>query len=237
MATSNKNKEKRKIAVNFAQLQQDIRKQFQGIDPNDPGQWPLVPRLSAYLALIVLIIIFAWFLVLKDVSAQLDRAKGNEETLKSQYVEKVAKTVHIDELKKIQSDVKGYVSDLEGRLPNKSQIDELIKDISAAGIQNGLEFNSLKPETIIQKEYYWEQPITMVAVSPSYNNVADFAQKLAGLLRIVTLTDITLTPVQAGQGANKDLQVAGDQLKIEATLRTYRYMTPDEQAAEQGQGR
>lgn len=237
MATRNKNKEKRKIRVNFAQVQQDIRKQFQGIDPNDPGQWPLVPRLSAYLALIILIIVFAWFLVLKDISAQLDRAKENEETLKSQYVEKVAKTVHIDELKKIQSDVKGYVSDLEGRLPNKSQIDGLIKDISAAGIQNGLEFNSLKPETIIQREYYWEQPITMVAVSPSYNNVASFAQKLAGLLRIVTLTDITLTPVQAGQGENKDLQIAGDQLKIEATLRTYRYMTPDEQAAEQGQGR
>lgn len=234
MATRNKNKEKSKTGKSFAQVQQDIRKQFQGIDPNDPGQWPLLPRLAAYFALIVLIIVLAWFFVLQGKVEELDNAKAQEGTLKSQYIEKLEKTAHIDRLKQIEAEVKGYVNDLEGRLPNKSQIDALIKDISAAGIQNGLEFESLKPETIIQKEYYWEQPITMVAVSPSYNNLAYFAQKLAELQRIVTLTDITLTPAKTEQNG---LQIIGDQLKIEATLRTYRYMSPEEQAAEQQQGR
>lgn len=212
------------VKRSFSNLQQEAVKQFRGIDPNDPGQWPFIPRLAAYLGLIVLVVIVAWFAVVSDKKDELEAAENKEESLKADYTTKVAKAVHIDKLREIKGQVAAYVKDLEGRLPNESQIDELVKDISAAGIQNGLEFNKLQPETAINTEYYVEQPITMIAISPAYNNVAYFAQKLAELRRIVTLTDIKLVPVDI-----KDLQITGEQLKIEATLRTYRYMTPEEQ--------
>lgn len=213
-----------KVKTSFSDLQQEAIKQFRGIDPNDPGQWPLIPRLAAYLALIV-VVIAAWFALISDKKDELEAAQIKEESLKADYTTKIAKAVHIDKLRTIKDEVSGYVKDLEGRLPNESQIDELVKDISAAGIINGLEFNSLKPETVIGREYYYEQPITMTAISPGYNNVAYFAQKLAELRRIVTLTNIRLVPADI-----KDLQINGEQLRIEATLKTYRYMSPEEQS-------
>ena len=216
--------ERSKTKRGFSDFQQEAMRQFRGIDPNDPGQWPLIPRMAAYLALIVLVIFAAWFVVISDKKDELETAENAEVKLKEEFKEKIAKAVHINKLQEIKKNVEGYVQDLEGRLPNESQIDELVKDISASGIQNGLEFTSLKPEQHKETEYYIEQPITMKALSPGYNNVAYFAQKLAELRRIVTLTDIKLVPADM-----KDLQINGEQLIIEATLRTYRYMSPEEQ--------
>ena len=38
--------------------------QFRGLNPNEPGQWPLLPKLSAWVAVSILIVVLSWFSVL-----------------------------------------------------------------------------------------------------------------------------------------------------------------------------
>ena len=44
----------------FAQAQD----QFRGLNPNEPGQWPLLPKLTAFAFTAVAVVALGWFAVL-----------------------------------------------------------------------------------------------------------------------------------------------------------------------------
>ena len=48
--------------------------QFQGLNPKEPGQWPLAPKLAASLVVMVAVIVAGYVFVLSDVQAGLDAA-------------------------------------------------------------------------------------------------------------------------------------------------------------------
>ena len=117
-----------------------------------------------------------------------------------------------------------YVESLERQLPDNAQMDVLLSNISKASAANRLILEALEAQPRILRDYYVEQPIAIVVSGKRYEDFATFAQSLAGLDRIVTLDDVTLVPVDPEKG-----EAAG--LRLQGTLRTYRYMSPDEQAA------
>lgn len=208
---------------------QSILKQFEGLNTNDPGQWPLVPRVAAYIAAVIAVIVAAWFIVIATKHEELTDAETRESTLKRDYSEKLAQAVNLDALLEQQATVQRYVEQLERQLPSKAYMDTLLRDISAAGLGNNLEFEKLNAEPIITRDYYAEQPISIVVTGQSYDDFARFASDLARLPRIVTLDNITLRPlddIKLGDGAVVTLTG----LRLTATLKTYRYMTDEEQA-------
>ena len=192
-----------------------IANQFKSLDRSQPANWPIYPQLLLYVTVAVAVAAAGWFLYLKTVDEDLIAAVAQEETLKASYLDKYAQAVNLDALEEQRKQVQRYVTQLEKQLPNKAEMDALLSDINQAGLGRGLQFDLFKPGTVVAKQYYAELPID-VKVSGRYHDIGQFAADIASLSRIVTLNNITLSPEKDGS------------LSLSTTVKTFRYLDPDE---------
>jgi type IV pilus assembly protein PilO len=200
--------------------------QFRGLNPNEPGQWPALPKAAAFVGAAAAMLLAGWFLVLSAQANELQSERDKEPTLKQDYQVKLAQAVNLAELKKQRIQVQEYVTQLEKQLPGKAEMDALLSDINQSGLGRGLEFDLFKPGQVVVKDYYAELPIS-IKVSGRYHDVGAFAGDIANLSRIVTLHNLQVS-------AANNVKDAGGALVMEATARTYRYLDPaeiDEQKA------
>lgn len=200
----------------------DVSAQFQGLNPKEPGQWPLLPKVVAGLAVMVFVIVAGYFLVLSDEQDGLDAERAREPQLRQDYQAKLSQAVNLPELRKQKSQVEEYVTQLEKQLPGKAEIDSLLSDINNAGGGRGLQFELFRPGQIVIKDYYAELPIA-IKVSGRYHDIGSFAADVSNLSRIVTLHNLIVAAPSGARDANAPLT-------MEATARTYRYLDSAEVA-------
>lgn len=198
--------------------------QFRGLNRNDPGQWPMLPRMAVYAAVVVVVLLAGWLLLVTDQRQALEDERGREPGLKAEYRSKLTQAINLDELLKQKLQLQEYVTQLEKQLPGKAEMDALLSDINQAGLGRGLMFELFKPGQVEVKEYYAELPISL-RVSGRYHDVGSFAADVANLSRIVTLHNLSIAPV-----ATRDAKDTSGLLAMEATARTYRYLDPSEVA-------
>jgi len=195
--------------------------QFRGLNPNQPGQWPWLPKATSWVALVVVVVVAGWFLLLSDAHDELEAERAKEPALKQDYRAKLAQAVNLSELRKQKLQVEEYVTQLEKQLPGKAEMDALLSDINQAGLGRGLQFELFRPGQVVVKDYYAELPIA-IKVSGRYHDIGAFAADVANLSRIVTLHNMNIV-------SGKD---AGGTLTMEATARTYRYLDTGEVEAQ-----
>lgn len=193
--------------------------QFRGLNPNEPGQWPLLPKLAAFALTAVAVVALGWFAVLSGQNDELQGQRDREPQLKEEFRSKMAQAVNLGELRKQRIQVEEYVKQLEKQLPGKAEMDALLSDINQAGLGRGLEFDLFRPGSVTVKDYYAELPIS-VRVSGRYHDIGAFTADIANLSRIVTLHNLSIANINA-----KD---SGGTLFMEATARTYRYLDQTE---------
>lgn len=210
-----------KFDVDLSGLQQTLRSQFSGLDPNDPTQWPSLPRYLLLTFIAVAVVVGVWFSWLNSFQEELDAERAKEVQLRVDYQKKLAQAVNLDSLKQQLEQVQQYVTQLEKQLPSKAEMDALLSDINQAGLGRSLQFELFRPGQVNVKEYYAELPIA-VKVTGSYHDIGLFAADVANLSRIVTLNNITLTPVPNRPGF----------LSMDCTAKTFRYLDPDEIVAQ-----
>ena len=189
--------------------------QFRNLNPNEPGQWPTLPKLAAWVAAAAAMVVIGWFVVLSDSTNELETARQQEPPLKDTYRNRLAQAVNLSELRKQKLQVQEYVTQLEKQLPGKAEMDALLSDINQAGLGRGLQFELFRPGQVQVKDYYAELPIA-IRVSGRYHDVGSFAADVANLSRIVMLQNMSITPAPTRD-------VAGI-LAMDATARTYRYL-------------
>jgi type IV pilus assembly protein PilO len=194
--------------------------QFKGLNPNEPGQWPLLPRVAVWAVVAAIIVALAWFAVLSGSNDELESERAREPALKADYRSKLTQAVNLEELRKQKLQVEEYVTQLEKQLPGKAEMDALLSDINQAGIGRGLQFELFRPGQVLVKDYYAELPIA-VKVSGRYHDIGAFAADVSNLSRIVTLHNLTIT-------TPKDAKDSTGALVMETTARTYRYLDSDE---------
>lgn len=199
---------------------EQAQEQFRGLNPNEPGQWPLLPKLATFAATTIGVLALGWFGLVSSQSDQLQSERDTEPNLKQEYRGKVAQAVNLGELRKQRVQVEEYVKQLEKQLPGKAEMDALLSDINQAGLGRGLEFELFRPGQVSVKDYYAELPIS-IKVSGRYHDIGSFTADIANLSRIVTLHNLVI----ASAKDNKDAQGT---LYMEATARTYRYLDPAE---------
>jgi type IV pilus assembly protein PilO len=198
--------------------------QFRGLNPKEPGQWPVLPKAAAWAGVVIAMVIGGWFLLLAAASDELQAARDREPALKEDYRGKLAQAVNLAELRKQKLQVQEYVTQLEKQLPGKAEMDALLSDINQAGLGRGLMFELFRPGQVEVKDYYAELPIA-IRVSGRYHDIGAFAADVANLSRIVTLHQISIAQV-----ASKDSKDSTGNLVMEATARTYRYLDSNEVA-------
>jgi type IV pilus assembly protein PilO len=194
--------------------------QFRGLNPNEPGQWPMLPKVASCAGAVAAMLVAGWFLLLSSATDELQSQRDREPTLKADYRSKLGQAVNLSELRKQKLQVEEYVTQLEKQLPGKAEMDALLSDINQAGIGRGLQFELFRPGQVELKDYYAELPIA-IRVSGRFHDIGSFAADVANLSRIVTLQNLNISQVQRDATGN---------LAMEATARTYRYLDADEVA-------
>lgn len=189
--------------------------QLKTLDFNDVGSWPVAAKVIA-MVLLSVAVLFAgyWF----DTQQQLDvlaQAEKKEVELKETFKAKQIKAINLEAYKQQMADMERSFGAMLRQLPSKTEVAELLVDISQAGLANGLEFELFKPLGEVPAEFYAELPID-VKVTGRYHDFGKFVSDVAALPRIVTLHDISIT---VGKESGK-----GAALSMSAKAKTYRYM-------------
>jgi type IV pilus assembly protein PilO len=189
------------------------------LDVNDVGRWPLVFRAAVILAVFLAVVgAGIWFTIIKDKLPSLQRAQDEEQTLRVTFENKQRKAANYDAYKAQLSQIEQSFGTMLRQLPGETEIPSLIVDVSQTGLASGLQEKLFQPQPEITRDFYAEKPIK-IRLSGGYHEMAKFVSGVAGLPRIVTLHDINITP---------NGQDSFDQLSLEVTARTYRYL--DEEA-------
>jgi type IV pilus assembly protein PilO len=213
MATSSK-----AINVDLNSVFEGAVSQFRSLNPNEPGQWPMLPKILTWAAVAIVMVVLGWFMLLNTAHDELDAERAKEPALKQDYRAKLGQAVNLAELRKQKLQVEEYVTQLEKQLPGKAEMDALLSDINQAGLGRGLQFELFRPGQVAVKDYYAELPIA-IKVSGRYHDIGAFAGDIANLSRIVTLHNLNIV------GSPRDTSGA---LVMEATARTYRYLDATE---------
>ena len=194
-----------------------MARDFKGVDPNDPGQWPLLPRVVTLFTLFVAIVVGGWWFDWSDQLTMLETREREERTLKEDWLSKKRQAVNLAEYRRQLSEIDRQFGALLKQLPNRSEIESLLADINQAGLGRGLQFDLFKPGAEASKDFYAELPIA-VRVTGSYHDLGEFVSDVAQMPRIVTLNDIAIEAQKEGN------------LKFDATAVTYRYLDDEEVA-------
>jgi type IV pilus assembly protein PilO len=199
-----------------------LLEELQSLDPRDPGRWPLPVRAGAVgLCFVVLTLALIYFFVWDEQRPELQRREDVEQQLRGEFKTKHAKAVNLDLYKQQLKDIERSFGALLRQLPGKTEVPNLLVDISQTGLSAGLEEKLFQPQGEVKKDFYAELPIR-IRLTGSYHQFGQFVSGIAALPRIVTLHDIEI------RSENKD---AYDQLSLELTAKTYRYLDEDEIAA------
>ncbi|HSN38684.1 MAG TPA: type 4a pilus biogenesis protein PilO [Burkholderiales bacterium] len=188
---------------------------FRHLDPKKIGSWPVLPKLSALLLALLLIVGAGYWFDWQNQIEQINTEKKKEEQLRNTFLDKKKQAVNLSAYVKQKEDIEKQFGALLKQLPGKSEMDALLTDINQAGLGRGLQFELFKPaQQEIKRDFYAELPIT-IRVSGNYHDIGAFASDIGKLSRIVTLNDIGLS---GKDGA----------LTMDATAKTFRYLDESE---------
>lgn len=203
----------------------NLIEQIRELDPNDPGRWPFTFRIGAIgLIFLIATIALAYFLAWKPKKPELDAARGEEQSLLATLEQKARKAANLDAYKAQLAEMEQSFGAMLRKLPNKTEVPNLLTDISQQGSGAGLEQRLFQPSQQVTKDFYAELPIKM-RLTGTYHSIGAFVSGIAALPRIVTLHDVEITSAAKDRGV--------DQLQLDVTAKTYRYLDDEEQAAAQ----
>ncbi len=190
---------------------------LQSVDFNDPATWPNWFKLTGAV-LIGIGILFAgyWFLVKKDIEG-LKRVEAEEQTLRASYLKKKSLAINLPAYREQMVEIEKNFGVLLRQLPDRTEVPELLIDITQAGLARGLQFQLFKPKPKQVGDFYATLPIDLKVTGP-YHLLAEFVSDLAAMPRIVTLGNINIKPVKEGS----------TQLSMSAVSRTFHYLDDDE---------
>ncbi|HET7812221.1 MAG TPA: type 4a pilus biogenesis protein PilO [Steroidobacteraceae bacterium] len=195
---------------------------LKSLDPNDPGRWPLPIRIG-FVAVVFVVMSAAlfYFFVWSDQKPRLDQAAAQEQELRNTFKFKHSKAVNLSVYQQQLQDIERSFGALLRQLPGRTEVPNLLVDISQVGVGAGLEEKLFQPSPEIKKDFYAELPIR-IRLTGSYHQMGEFVSGIAALPRIVTLDGISIKP------ESRDYY---DNLSFELTAKTYRYLDDAEVAA------
>jgi type IV pilus assembly protein PilO len=190
--------------------------QLRTIDPRDVGRWPLAVRGFFIVLGFALVAALGWYMFIwNDYRPVLEKAQADEQDLRSQFESKQQRAANLDAYKAQLAEMERSFGAMLRQLPGKTEVPNLLVDISQTGLAAGLTEKLFQPGGEKSNGFYAELPIKIKLVG-SYHDFGRFVSGIAALPRIVTLNDIQISPADAKGGY--------DNLTMDVTAKTYRYI-------------
>jgi type IV pilus assembly protein PilO len=198
----------------------DFLEELKSLDFNDIGRWPFLFRAAA-VALTFMIATGGgvyWFVYEEKVPV-LEKAQAQEVDLRVIFEEKQRKAANFAAYQEQLAEIERSFGAMLRQLPGKTEIPNLLVDISQTGLAAGLKEKLFQPMDEVRKDFYAEKPIK-IRLDGGYHEFGSFVSDIAGLPRIVTIHDITIRPI------GKEGEY--DDLVLDLTAKTYRYLDEDD---------
>lgn len=189
------------------------------LDLSNIGIWPTPVKAVVVILVAVIVMVAGYYLIIEDQMNNLETVQNTEQKLRSEFETKQGKASNLDAYRQQLEEMKQSFGTMLRQLPDKTEVAELLVDVSQTGLASGLEFELFKPLEEIPKEFYAELPIEIV-VKGKYHEFGNFISGLAALPRIVTIHDIRI--------ARGDSKKGNSDLVLRATAKTYRYLDEEE---------
>ncbi|GMQ84004.1 MAG: type 4a pilus biogenesis protein PilO [Gammaproteobacteria bacterium] len=181
------------------------------LDLSNIANWPLPARMGLIGIVFVSVLGLGYWLDIKDQGIRLEKAEQKEIELRQTFETRASKAANLAAYEQQLEEMKASFGAMLRQLPNKTEVAELLVDISQTGLAAGLEFKLFKPQNEVPKEFYAELPIS-IRVKGDYHEFGSFISGIATLPRIVTVHNINMTPDKDGK------------LTMDILAKTYRYL-------------
>lgn len=201
----------------------DIR----NLDRNNVGGWTQSVKVFFTVLLFAVVLLLGWYFFVSDQQDNLTSLANKEVSLKQEFSTKQAKAVNLEALQQQLDEMQDMLRQLLRQLPSKTEMPELLIDISQTALSAGLETELFEPGPETPKDFYAEKPIKL-RMTGTYHQFGTFISGVASLPRVVILTlhDVSLTPAASANGS-----ASGGKLVLQGTVKTYRYLDDEESAA------
>jgi type IV pilus assembly protein PilO len=192
------------------------------LDLTNVARWPAAARAVVIIFIMAGVIFLGYWFHTKEQLVQLEKEEQHETDLKVIFEKKAQQAANLEAYELQLEEMRESFGAMLRQLPNKTEVADLLVDVSQTGLASGLEFELFKPQAELPREFYAELPIS-VQVIGRYHEFGDFISGVAALPRIVTVHDINIAP------RSKD----GTMLVMNLIAKTYRYLEEDERLPEE----
>jgi len=187
------------------------------LDFDNVGNWPAAIKALIWIVLLVGVLAAGYYYHIEELQIQLAKVEAEEERLKKDFEKKAFQAANLDAYKRQMVEMEESFGALVSQLPSDTEVPGLLEDITNKGLLNGLEIQTIDLLAEQSKEFYIELPIS-ISARGTYHDLGAFISGMAGLPRIVTLHDFSITGNAEGSGL----------LSLSLIAKTYRYK--DEEA-------
>lgn len=187
------------------------------------------PRLPKIVLGVVGLVAFAaagYFLLLAPAHERLAALRQKKAQVTADVNKARAQVAEIERFRREIAELERRLALLQDRLPSEKETPTLYRALSSAAEQAGLGVSLFQPKEARPKDVVNEIPIT-VAAEGSYHQLAKFFERVAGLPRVVTITDFKMSGVPKSKNT----------MKADMTLATYMYRSSASPASSAGPAR
>lgn len=191
---------------------------FNDLDFNNIGSWPLAGRIVVFVLVIALVLGGGYWFHIKGMGQKHKSEVSKEKTLKEDFEQKAFKVANLEAYKQQMVEMEETFGAMLRQLPSDTEVAGLLEDITHTGLGSGLKFEAIDLQPELAREFYIELPLK-IRVKGNYHELGSFVSGVAALPRIVTLHDFTIVMEQE---RDSNLNPAGS-LTMDILAKTYRY--------------
>lgn len=185
---------------------------FNDIDFNRVGVWPVPAKIFLCVIAISALIAGCYFLVVKDKQLIMQTEVAKEEKLKKDFQGKAHEAANLDKYREQMAQMSESFEALISRLPTDTEVPGLIEDIDDKGEESRLEIDNIDMLREVSSDFHVEKPFN-IRVTGGYHEFGAFVSGVAGMPRIVTLHNFSIAPKSGSAGL----------LTMQILAKTYRY--------------
>jgi type IV pilus assembly protein PilO len=213
--------------------------QLRNLDARDVGRWPFLFRaLAVALVFVVATGLLVWYFVYSEAQGNipdLRAAEAEQQSLWATFDQKQRKAANLEAYRQQLDEIERSFGAMLRQLPGRTEVPSLLVDISQSGLAAGLQEKLFQPGQETRRDFYAELPIK-IRLTGGYHEFGEFVSGVAALPRIVTLHDIQISQ-NTGRGGARGTAAPTDDLTLDVTAKTYRYLEESELAEQEAQAK
>ena len=156
-------------------------------------------RVLILTAAILILVFFYFFTSFLPVfypprAAEISELRGRVEKLSAEVEQAKRTAANLPRLEQEMAELHEKWADATKLLPPEKEMASLLRKVTVAGQQSGIAFTLFEPSEPVPAAFYTEHPVA-VKVEGGFHDVGSFLASLAGMTRIVNVTNLDLAAV------------------------------------------